>query len=145
MHNDGELSMTLVVKHGREQEAADFYQVAFGARVVTHHHGTGGLMAVDMDFGTVRICVAGANPKRDEDGSLGGPRSPEASGTLSATLRLAVRDLEAAVSTATGAGATVRDPIQNDTAGRRVATLFDPFGHFWALVQRQRAELSEAA
>ncbi|BDV39443.1 hypothetical protein DSM21852_26960 [Methylocystis bryophila] len=46
---------------------------------------------------------------------------------------------------ALSAGAVIRDEIQTDMTGRRVASIFDPFGHIWALVQRKAKEVSLAA
>ncbi|ULJ82663.1 hypothetical protein MF410_34020 (plasmid) [Rhizobium sp. C104] len=46
---------------------------------------------------------------------------------------------------AVAAGAVLRDEIQTDTLSRRVASIFDPFGHIWALVERKAAGMSLAA
>jgi PhnB protein len=43
------------------------------------------------------------------------------------------------------AGAVIRDEVQTDMMGRRVASIFDPFGHIWALVERETAGKSLAA
>lgn len=45
----------------------------------------------------------------------------------------------------TVAGATVRDPAQLDAAGRTVATVFDPAGHIWALIERKAMDMAKAA
>lgn len=42
-------------------------------------------------------------------------------------------------------GAVIRDEIQTDVIGRRVASIFDPFGHIWALVERKAEGMSLAA
>lgn len=46
---------------------------------------------------------------------------------------------------ALSAGAMIRDEIQTDVIGRRVASIFDPFGHIWALVERKAEGMSLAA
>ena len=50
-----------------------------------------------------------------------------------------------AMQQAIAAGATIRDAIQVDEIGRNVASLFDPFGHIWALVERKAERASLAA
>lgn len=39
----------------------------------------------------------------------------------------------------------IRDEIQTDTLSRCVASIFDPFGHIWALVEREAEGVSLAA
>ncbi|WID95503.1 hypothetical protein QO058_22480 [Bosea vestrisii] len=46
-------------------------------------------------------------------------------------------DIEACFAQAIVAGAALRDRVQTDVEGRRVASLFDPFGHIWVLIERQ--------
>ncbi len=46
---------------------------------------------------------------------------------------------------ALSAGAGIRDEIQTDVIGRRVASIFDPFGHIWSLVERKTEGMSLAA
>lgn len=43
------------------------------------------------------------------------------------------------------AGAVTRDGVQMDVLGRRVASVFDPFGHIWALVERRAGTVTLAA
>ena len=139
------LGLTLFVEHGREQEAVDFYAAAFGGRVEASHDHKGHVIAVDLVIDGTPVSVAGANPKRQQSPSLGGPFHPKAAGAVSAIVQLQVADLGAAVHAALSAGATVRDPIQPDQTGRRVASVFDPFGHIWALLERQAAAQPRAA
>ncbi|MGY5810099.1 hypothetical protein ACXHXG_20620 [Rhizobium sp. LEGMi198b] len=44
-----------------------------------------------------------------------------------------------------GFNGRVRDEIQTDILGRRVASIFDPVGHIWALVERRAERVSNAA
>ncbi|MGP4723090.1 hypothetical protein ACSV5S_00350 [Agrobacterium deltaense] len=46
---------------------------------------------------------------------------------------------------AVSAGVVIRDEIQTDIMGRHVASIFDPFGHIWALVERKPESTSLAA
>ncbi|MDI6028371.1 VOC family protein [Corticibacterium sp. UT-5YL-CI-8] len=136
MSNEISVTFALVIEHGREEEAADFYAAAFGAQLVETHSRDGGLTGFDMLLGATPISVAGANPRREADPALGGPFFPKTAGAVSAALRLTVADLDAVVGQAVAAGATVRDPAQIDDRGGRSAAVFDPFGHIWGLSER---------
>lgn len=131
------VALSLLVEHGREQEAADFYAAAFGAQKVQDYTNDGLLMGVDLLIGSVPISVSGANPKRQANPALGGPFHPQTAGAVTAVPLLTVSDIDAAVATALAAGATVRGAIEPDTTGSRCATLFDPFGHIWGLTERK--------
>lgn len=136
MSNEISVTLALVIEQGREQEAADFYTAAFGAQLVETHSHDGELTGFDMLLGITPISVAGANPRREADPALGGPFFPKAAGAVSAALRLTVADLDAVVSQAVAAGATIRDAAQIDDRGGRSAAVFDPFGHIWGLSER---------
>lgn len=131
------LGLAIFVQHGREQEAADFYSEAFEARQLKTHRIDGDLAGVEMLIGGIRVSVAGSNPRREEEPSYGGPFFPKAAGAVSMTILLTVPDIEACFAQAIVAGAALRDRVQTDTEGRRVASLFDPFGHIWVLIERQ--------
>ncbi|CEJ13996.1 Glyoxalase-like domain protein [bacterium YEK0313] len=130
------LELTLFVEHGREREAANFYVMAFGARETATYPRTGTLMAVDLELAGLKVSVAGANPNREREPWRGGPFFPKAAGAVGTVFRLTVENIETTMSAATTAGAMVRDAIQPDETGRRVAALFDPFGHIWALAEQ---------
>jgi uncharacterized glyoxalase superfamily protein PhnB len=136
------LGLTLFVEIGRVQEAALFYTRAFAAEQLRTHQVGGQIAAIEMQLGNVAFAVAGSNPKREQEPERGGPFFPKAAGAVNAIVQLTVADLDAAVRAATGAGAMIRDRIQPDQYNRRVASIFDPFGHIWGLVEpaaRQRA------
>lgn len=131
------VGLTIFVQHGREQQAADFYSEAFEARQLKAYRVDGELAGVDMLMGGTRISVAGSNPRREEEPSYGGPFFPKAAGAVSTIVQLTVPDIEACFAQAIVAGAALRDRVQTDVEGRRVASLFDPFGHIWVLIERQ--------
>ena len=131
------LSLAIFVQHGREQEAADFYSEAFEARQLKTHRVDGELAGVEMLIGGTRVSVAGSKPRREEEPSYGGPFFPKAAGAVSMTILLTVPDIEICFAQAIVAGAALRDRVQTDTEGRRVASLFDPFGHIWMLTERE--------
>lgn len=132
------VGLTVFVQHGREQQAADFYSEAFEARQLKTHRIDGELAGVEMLIGGTRVSVAGSNPRREEEPSYGGPFFPKAAGAVSTIIQLTVPDIEACFAQAIVAGAALRDRVQTDVDGRRVASLFDPFGHIWMLTERQR-------
>lgn len=137
MENEISIGLAVIVEHGREQEAADFYAAAFGARQDERHSIDGVLAAVDLLFGTTRVTVGGANPKREADPSRGGPFFPKAAGAVSTIFQVNVGNLDAVVQSAVTAGATIRYAIDTDEDGRRGASVFDPFGHIWTLIERK--------
>lgn len=138
------VGLTIFVQHGREQQAADFYSEAFEARQLKTYRVDGEIAGVDMLLGGTRISVAGSNPRREEEPSYGGPFFPKAAGAVSTIVQLTVPDIEACFAQAIVAGAALRDRVQTDVEGRRVASLFDPFGHIWVLIERQ-AEIAGVA
>ncbi|QRM32696.1 glyoxalase superfamily protein [Microvirga sp. VF16] len=140
------LSFTIFVKHGREREAALFYEAALGAvQTKAHHLHEGELMAVDMQLGDRTISICGSNPHREAEPSRGGPFFLKENGSGSTIFRLEVRDAAAVLKTAVAAGATIRNRLEVADDGHRVAAFFDPFGHVWALHERDVAMNRQAA
>jgi uncharacterized glyoxalase superfamily protein PhnB len=126
------ITLRLFVRHGDETRAVAFYEAAFGAEVVERCEHARGAEAVTLRLGGAEFTVAGANPRRDDDPALGGPRSPQALGTTSVVLDLRVDDADRAVAAAVGAGATLRNPVEAVDA-RHVGVVIDPFGYIWAI------------
>ncbi|RMC62506.1 VOC family protein [Sinorhizobium meliloti] len=145
MTEDIHVEFSLFVEHGREREAANFYASAFGAQEIDAHMIDGVLAAVEMRLGQLPVWVAGSNPNRENCPSYGGPFFPKAPGAVSTIFQLKVVNIDDATQRAVAAGAVIRDEIQTDTIGRRVASVFDPFGHIWALVERKAGGMSLAA
>lgn len=127
------IGLSIFVPHGRQQEAAAFYLVAFGATSPRHWISpkTGEVTGIDITVAGATFTVCGANPKREADPKLPGPCA--VAGRASTIFQLVVDDVDAAVDRAVTAGATVRTPPQDARWGDRVATIVDPFGHIWAL------------
>ena len=145
MTEDISVEFSLFVEHGREREAADFYAAAFGAQEENTNDIDGSLAAVEMRFGNLPVWVAGSNPNREKSPSYGGPFYPKEPGAVSTIFQLKVGNIEGVMQQALAAGALIRDEIQTDIAGRRVASIFDPFGHIWTLVGRSAEGISLAA
>ncbi|QTK83037.1 VOC family protein [Agrobacterium tumefaciens] len=145
MSADFIVELSLFVEHGREREAANFYAAAFGAQEENTNDIDGALAAVEMRFGNLPVWVAGSNPNREKSPSYGGPFFPKEPGAVSTIFQLKVGNIEGVMQRALSAGAVIRDEIQTDVMGRRVASIFDPFGHIWALVERKAESMSLAA
>jgi PhnB protein len=139
------LTAAIFVKHGRELEAASFYEVAFSAIRRGEHIVKNGPCAIDLLIGEQEFTVAGANPHREKEPSLGGPFSPGAKGGVSTLFRLYVDDAERTLIAAVIAGATIRDGLQTSVSGERAASIFDPFGHLWGIVERAPQKRLKAA
>ena len=128
-----QICIKLFVRHGDEEQAIAFYRDVFGAELLQRHEWSGILTSADLSIGDSIFRVAGANPRRDAEPRLGGPRSPHALGTTAAILELNVDDVDRVVARAMGAGARLRNAVETLPTGDRVAALIDPFGHIWAL------------
>lgn len=145
MTEDISVEFSLFVEHGREREAANFYSAAFGAQEENTSDIDGTLAAVEMRFGNLPVWVAGSNPNREKSPSYGGPFFPKEQGAVTTIFQLKIGNIEGAMRRALAAGAVIRDGIQTDMTGRRVASIFDPFGHIWALVESNGESTSLAA
>ncbi|WP_026619994.1 PhnB protein [Ensifer sp. WSM1721] len=128
-----QICIKLFVRHGDEERAIAFYHDVFGAELLQRHEWRGILTSADLSIGDSVFRVAGANPRRDAEPGLGGPRSPHALGTTAAILELHVNDVDRVIERAMGAGASLRNAAETLPTGDRVGALIDPFGHIWAL------------
>lgn len=107
------------------QAALDFYGQAFGAETKSTLNGPdGALMHAEIQIGDSVIMVEPTNEQMKDPMALGG--SP-------VTLMLYVEDADAAFEKATGAGAIVNTPLEDQFWGDRYGQLIDPFGHAWAV------------
>lgn len=140
-----ELAISIIVEHGREEEAASFCQRAFGAIRGGVYLFEGAPISIDLRIGNVALQVGGANPRRELEPQRGGPFFPKACGAVSTVFILDVANAETALQRAIGAGATLRGELGVATDGRRGATVFDPFGHIWGLRDKASAKLRRAA
>lgn len=140
-----EFHVSIVVEHGCEEEAAAFYQRAFGAVRGGAYMFEGEPISIDLHIGDTAMQVGGANPRRELEPHRGGPFYPKAKGAVSTVFILDVANAEIALQRAVNAGATLRGELDVATDGRRGATVFDPFGHIWALQDRTPLRLRRAA
>jgi PhnB protein len=105
--------------------AIDFYVRAFGAlELMRLAEPSGKIGHAELRIARARIMLADEYP---EIPSVG----PETLGGTSVGLSIYVEDVDAFVTRAVEAGATLDRPIKDELYGDRSATLMDPFGHRW--------------
>jgi uncharacterized glyoxalase superfamily protein PhnB len=113
-------------------EAAAFYQAAFGAEEISRIPTPDGrLMSVQLRIADSVLHVA------DEFPEIGVLAPPSLGGTA-VVLSLEVSDAETAFAQAIEAGAAVRQPLQEMFWGDLHGQLEDPFGHRWNISQHLR-------
>jgi PhnB protein len=111
--------------------AIEFYAEAFGARELFRLTDPSDKIGhAELQIGACRFMLADEYP---DFGAIG----PITVGGSPVSLHLYVQDVDATVSRATRAGATLQRPVSDEFFGDRVALLTDPFGHKWHLASRK--------
>jgi PhnB protein len=110
--------------------ALDFYKAAFGATEVVSLERDGGKLAhAELRIGNAVVMLRDEYP---EYGFL----SPDTVGGTGCEILIYVEHVEAFVSQAVAAGATVVRPVERQFHGDDMAVLKDPFGHVWFFATR---------
>ncbi len=112
-------------------DAIRFYEEVFGATLVSRMDGPGDtVMHAELDFGDGRLQLSDPNeqfglvvPTRDGD-------------AVSGSTCIYVPDVDAVFAAAVDRGATVREKPSTFVTGDRFASIYDPFGHRWAVMTR---------
>jgi PhnB protein len=125
--------------------AIEFYDKAFGARLITRQDTPDGKVLHAMlgfpNGGVLMLC--------DDFPEMGKSRSPKTLGGSPVTIHLELTDVDAVWKQAVAAGAEVTTQLAEQFWGARYGTLRDPFGHSWSLAtqvrQPSQAERDEAA
>ena len=105
--------------------AIEFYTRAFGATEVMRLAEPGGRIGhAEFRIGEAIVMLSDEYPDF-------GAVSPQSLGGSAVTIHLYVPDVDALVSRAKAAGATVSRPPTDEFYGDRSATLVDPYGHRW--------------
>ena len=113
-------------------EAITFYEEVFGATVVGRMDGPGGtVMHAELDFGDGRLQLSDPSPQY----GLAAPTGAE-SDTVSGSTCIYVPDVDAVFAAAVERGASVREKPSTFVTGDRFASIYDPFGHRWAIMTR---------
>ena len=117
--------------------AIDFYKAAFGVRErMRMEMGPGKIGHAELEMGDSVLMLADESAEMDF-------RGPKSRGGASVTISTYVKDVDAVVTNAVKAGATVRRPAKDEFYGDRTATLEDPFGHVWHIATHKE-DLTDA-
>ncbi len=115
------------------KKALEFYQKAFGAKVLGIFPGMDGkgIMHAEMQIGDSILMMG------DE---MGGPKSPSAEtlGASPISLFIYVPDADALYKKAVAAGATADMPVAEMFWGDRAGSVKDPFGYSWMIATHTR-------
>ena len=129
---DGYTTLTPFLVCSPAAEAIRFYADVFGATVVQRMDGPDGTVVhAELDLGDGRLQLGDPN---DEYG-LVAPRGRAADRVSSSTC-IYVPDVDAVFARAVERGATVREEPATFVTGDRFASVYDPFGHRWAVMTK---------
>jgi PhnB protein len=122
---EGYHSVTPYLTIKNAADALEFYKRAFGATEVMRMADPGGRIGhAEIRIGDSPIMLSDEFPEMD---ALG----PEPAGGSPVTIHLYVDDVDSFVQRASGAGAQILRPVENQFYGDRGGKLRDPFGHVW--------------
>ena len=112
-------------------DAIAFYEAVFGATVVSRMDGPdGSVMHAELDLGLGRLQLSDPN---DEYGLVAPTRDGD---TVSGSTCIYVADVDSVFAAAVERGATVREKPSTFVTGDRFASIYDPFGHRWAVMTK---------
>jgi PhnB protein len=121
-------------------EAITFYEAVFGATVVSRMDGPdGSVLHAELDLGLGRLQLSDPN---DEYGLVAPQRTDD---RVSGSTCIYVADVDAVFDTAVEHGATVREKPSTFVTGDRFASIYDPFGHRWAVMTKVEEVSQEEA
>jgi len=117
--------------------ALEFYKKAFGAIETMRLIGPGPKIGhAEFRIGKASVMLSDEFP---EFGAL----SPHSVGGSPVRLRLYVPDVDAFVSRAVNAGATIVRPVKDEFYGDRSGQIADPFGYTWSVATRKEEVSAE--
>ena len=129
---DGYTTLTPFLVCSPASEAIRFYEEVFGATVISRMDGPDGTIPhAELDFGLGRLQLGDPN---DAYG-LAAPTGRESDRVSSSTC-VYVADVDAVFAAAVERGAAVREQPATFVTGDRFASLYDPYGHRWAVMTR---------
>jgi PhnB protein len=128
---DGYTTLTPFLVCSPAAEAITFYEEVFGATVVGRMDGPDGtVMHAELDLGEGRLQLSDPS---EQYGLVVPDRSGDA---VSGSTCIYVADVDAVFAKAVERGATVREKPDTFVTGDRFASIYDPFGHRWAIMTR---------
>lgn len=125
----GSTSLTPFVAVPRAKDAIEFYRDVFSARVVDVTEMGGMVVHAVLDFGNGQLQLGEPNP------DFGLVPMPDGDADCY-SMGVYVADVDATLTRAVDAGATVREPASDFVSGDRFASIRDPFGVRWSLMSR---------
>jgi PhnB protein len=129
---DGYTTLTPFLVCSPAAEAIQFYEGVFGAKVVSRMDGPEGTVPhAELDFGEGRLQLGDPS---DEYGLVA--PSGQSEDRVSCSTCIYVADVDAVFAAAVDRGATVREKPSTFVTGDRFASIYDPFGHRWAVMTR---------
>ena len=129
---DGYTTLTPFLVCSPAAEAIDFYRDVFGATVVSRMDGSDGTVVhAELDLGNGRLQLGDPN---DEYG-LAAPTG-QTDDRVSSSTCIYVADVDTVFEAAVERGATVREKPATFVTGDRFASIYDPFGHRWAVMTK---------
>jgi uncharacterized glyoxalase superfamily protein PhnB len=124
---EGEHSLTAHLCVREAVKAIDWYQKAFGAKLLgVFKTPDGKVMHAALQFGDSKLLLA------DEFPGMGTP-APQTVGGSPVVINFYSDDVDNIFNQAVAAGAKVTMPLADQFWGDRYGQLVDPFGHHWAL------------
>jgi PhnB protein len=107
--------------------AIDYYKQVFGAEERVRMAGPGGTVGhAELQLGDSTLMLADASPQSTT-------RPPKELGGTTVGIFMYVDDVDAVVTRAVDAGATVTMEVADQFWGDRFGTVTDPFGHSWSI------------
>ena len=130
---EGYHSVTASFTFKDSKKALDFYQKAFGAKVLDLMKSPDGqgIMHATMQIGNSIMMMGDEKPGMS-------CQSAETLGSSPISLYVYVPDADAAFKKATAAGGTVVMPIGDMFWGDRAGTIKDPFGYTWMIATHKQ-------
>ncbi len=118
-------------------QALEFYQAAFGAKVLTVMPGAEGMIIhAEMKIGDSIVMLGDEQPPMP--GQSANRKSPKSVGATTGGVMLYVKDTDAVFHRALQAGASSAMAPADMFWGDRYAQVEDPFGHIWAIATHLR-------
>jgi PhnB protein len=110
----------------RGASAVEFYQAAFGAKVLFRLDGEDGSVVAQLAVDQADFWVADESPAHQNF-------SPETLGGGSVRMVVVAADPDALFEKAVAGGASPVSPMADQTYGWRVGRVVDPYGHHWEI------------
>jgi PhnB protein len=129
---DGYTTLTPFLVCRPASEAIDFYAAVFGASLVSRMDGPDGtVLHGELDLGDGRLQLS---DPMDEYGLVA--PSGATDDRVSSSTCIYVADVDEVFERAVAHGAVVREKPSTFVTGDRFASVYDPFGHRWAIMTR---------